>query len=107
MPETDIATVDSQQAVIDLILDERNSQDAKWGDQSGHSDFVWLGILMEEVGEAAKCALHNLFGGKESGRLTTELVQVAAVSVAWIEAIYSRGQNRTNQQLTATDGIEQ
>jgi hypothetical protein len=42
----------------------------------------WLTILLEEVFEAA--------GEEDISRLRTELVQVAAVAVAWIEDIDSR-----------------
>ena len=35
------------------VLDERSRQEEKWGSQH-RSRLGWLGILMEEVGEAAK-----------------------------------------------------
>lgn len=42
--------------VVYEVIDERHRQDAKWGPQ--HHDIpVWLAILMEEVGEAAKAYL--------------------------------------------------
>ena len=46
----------SQESVIQDIISERRRQDAKWGAQN-HSDFVWLAILSEEVGEAAQAIL--------------------------------------------------
>ncbi len=64
------------------IEDERQRQDEKWGVQN-HNDLKWLAILMEEVGEVAKDMLK--YGGDRR-----ELVQVAAVAVAWMEAIDRR-----------------
>lgn len=92
---------------FDAIVDERIRQDAKWGEQN-HPDgtggyirrveadearkacseaaddraVTWRHILAEEVAEA--------FAEEDSGRLVEELVQVAAVAVAWIEAIGRR-----------------
>jgi NTP pyrophosphatase (non-canonical NTP hydrolase) len=67
---------------------ERHAQDAKWGEQN-HDDFIWTAILTEEVGEAAQAALHAKFGGH--GDLREELVQVAAVALAWLECMDRRG----------------
>lgn len=71
------------------VLRERAAQDAKWGEQN-HDDFVWGGILGEEVGEACQAALHDRFGGDHAGTLRDELVQVAAVAVQWIECLDRR-----------------
>ena len=35
------------------VLEARDKQDAKWGQQN-HGNLYWIGILMEEVGELAK-----------------------------------------------------
>ena len=87
---------------------ERLRQDAKWGEQNhpdGTSDhwlaranaetaqtranekafrdeLTWLDILREEVEEAA--------AEVDPAKLRTELIQVAAVAVAWVEAIDRR-----------------
>ena len=66
------------------ILAERDRQDAKWGEQN-HDPFCYLAILVEEVGELAKCALHTRSGGPESTNLRTEAVHVAAVALAIVE----------------------
>jgi hypothetical protein len=90
------------------VFFERQRQDAKWGVQS-HPDgtepspwrlhklavyrdrferhraegrLTWLDVLNEEVAEA--------FAESEPVKLRAELVQVAAVAVAWIEAIDRR-----------------
>jgi NTP pyrophosphatase (non-canonical NTP hydrolase) len=63
---------------------ERTRQNEKWGEQN-HPDLYWLGILVEEVGEVSRAVIE----GDERGR-DKELVEVAAVCVAWIEAIDRR-----------------
>lgn len=76
--------------VLAEIEFERDRQDQQWGDQSHHPDTTWLAILTEELGECAQAVLHDQFGGKAAGTLRDELVQVAAVAVAWIEAVDKR-----------------
>jgi NTP pyrophosphatase (non-canonical NTP hydrolase) len=67
---------------------ERDRQDTKWGDQSGNPPTVWAAVLAEECGEAAQAALHVQFEHRLTvADLRRELVQTAAVAVAWIEAI--------------------
>lgn len=64
---------------IDLIMSERRRQDEKWGEQN-HEAERWGLILLEELGEVAKSRLEN-----DRHNYLTELVQAAAVMVAWIE----------------------
>jgi uncharacterized protein (DUF2235 family) len=105
----------SPTTVLDEITAERASQDAEWGEQN-HPDgtgpwvktpdrfsnmedqaanarfecqeaaregsLTWRHVLAEEVAEA--------FAEKEPAALRAELVQVAAVAVAWVEAIDRR-----------------
>lgn len=93
--------------VLDQIAAERDRQDAKWGEQNHpdgtgqHPEIIdadvarmvcqsaaeggyldWLHILREEVAEA--------FAESDPAKLRAELVQVAAVAVAWIGAIDRR-----------------
>jgi hypothetical protein len=93
--------------VLAEIADERDRQDAKWGEQNhpdgtGHqgdrvmSDYLrtrcqrrfeqgagtWRDILQEEMGEA--------YAESEPANLRSELIQLAAVVVAWVEAIDRR-----------------
>lgn len=72
--------------VLNAVGRERLSQDEKWGEQD-HSKETWLTILMEEVGEAAQATLHWRFGGHHAQGLRQELIQVAAVAVAMVEAL--------------------
>jgi len=73
---------------IAKVLAERARQDEKWG-QRNHGDIAWSVILGEEVGEACRAIL-------EEGDVEREVVQIAAVAVAWLEAIYRR-QLRTRE----------
>ena len=75
-----------------LVLAERQAQDEKWGDQAHHPDSTWLTILMEEVGELSQVVLHARFGGHHGTweNAMEEATQVAAVSLAWLEALIVR-----------------
>ena len=78
----------------ELINQERDRQNAKWGVQN-HDDYRWLAILSEEIGELAEAMLHTEFGGHASGMERTELVHVAAVAVQWLECMERRKANGT------------
>lgn len=78
---------EANEAVLDLIRTERMRQEKRWGEQN-HSDLYWLGILMEEVGEVARAIIEGYGWEKDRDK---ELIQVAAVAVAWMEAIDRRG----------------
>ncbi len=98
-------------SIYDEIRGERALQDAKWGEQN-HPDLhpldhgsryrvkvardkcakavaegrlSWHAILTEEVAEAEE---QSYYGTQE--KMREELVQVAAVVVAWIEALDRR-----------------
>jgi hypothetical protein len=92
--------------VIADVLAEREYQYQQWGEQNhpdgtgrpgdrenadymraickanGPAEDNWRDILAEEIAEA--------FAESEPGRLREELIQCAAVCVAWVEAIDSR-----------------
>lgn len=69
------------------LCEERACQDTKWGEQN-HGPLIWLPILTEEVGEIAKEILERQFReDKSTGHLRAELVQVAAVALAWVECL--------------------
>lgn len=76
---------------VNSVLAERERQDAKWGEQN-HDDYIWLAILMEEVGEASQETLVEKFGAAANGHgnLREEVVHIAAVALAWIECIDRR-----------------
>lgn len=80
-------------AVLEAIMVERWKQDDTWGEQN-HGPFTWLGILMEEVGEASAAALEG-----DGQQFRKELIQAAAVTVAIIESL-GRGDNSDMVSLT-------
>ena len=83
--------MDDTKALRD-VLEERKRQDKKFGQQD-HDPFVYLNVLMEEVGETSQAALQTVFGGDEGGldHLRKEAVEVAAVALAIVECL-DRGQ---------------
>jgi NTP pyrophosphatase (non-canonical NTP hydrolase) len=76
--------MDKTTTILWQVKNERTLQDAKWGEQN-HDDFVWHAILSEEVGEAAEAMLKQ-----QPDNLRNEIFQIAAVCVAWLEAIDRR-----------------
>lgn len=73
----------STKNVLLQILARRKRQDEKWGAGRTHNTSTWMMILMEELGEAAKAFLSEDI---ENARY--ELIDAAAVIVAWIESSY-------------------
>lgn len=67
---------------------ERKCQDEEWGEQN-HDPVYWVGILAEELGEVAKEAIESNLRDT-SYQLRVELVHLAAVAVAAIEALDRR-----------------
>lgn len=72
---------------------ERLRQEDKWGFQH-HGRFEWANILMEEVGEVSKAGNDGDMTG-----LRAEIVQVAAVAVAWLEDIDTAPSQRFYRQF--------
>ena len=73
-------------AVLEDVARERERQNDKWGRIPGHwpsHNGVKLAVLVEEVGEVASA----LYDGHGPNRLREELIQVAAVAVAWAETL--------------------
>jgi len=110
---------DQTTTVLAEIAAERDRQDVKWGQQQhpdgtgnleqgkaaesardwcksafGSGYGTWSDILAEEVAEAN--------AERDPAKLRAELVQVAAVAVAWIEAI-DRRNPATTSSVTAGD----
>ena len=72
--------------ILDEIYGERLRQLNKWGEQN-HGVADWILILAEEFGEASKEANEVRFRSKDPSEYRAELIQVAAVAVAAIEAL--------------------
>lgn len=81
----DESTIPGFNDVVDLIKKERLSQLAKWGDQN-NKDLFWLAILTEELGEVSKAIIE----GEDVNKIKAEIIQVAAVSVAWLEKLINQ-----------------
>ena len=77
---------DAQRNITELIIAERDRQDAVWGHLSPQSDYELLAVLGEEFGEVSR---ELLPGGTPEG-LAAALIQLAAVAVLWREAIELR-----------------
>lgn len=94
---------------LKCVVIERIKQDVKWGVQN-HSDLRWLPILMEEVGEVSE-TINEAYPHKENiyeyeyeaciDSLEYELIQVAAVCLAWVECI------RRRDRIEADNGNKQ
>lgn len=78
----------NQENAIADVLEERERQEAKWGEQN-HDPFTYLAILTEEVGEYAQACLDTRFGGKDAGydKMLTEIIQTTAVALAMLECL--------------------
>ena len=81
--------------VLNEVLEERNRPEKKWGPQN-HDGPLYLTILTEEVGETAQAICDYRYKGTLPARaehIREELIQVAAVAVAMVEA-WDRGHCR-------------
>ena len=79
---------------IEEIRQERTRQILKWGDRRMLSNWTWIAVISEEVGEIAEAML--------KGKLPDihyEIVHVAAVAVAWLEDILEHGDERTDRDF--------
>jgi NTP pyrophosphatase (non-canonical NTP hydrolase) len=75
--------------VFEEIDSERDRQDVKWGGLPGvqrRDDHTYAAVLGEEFGEVCKAWLE-----RDTAALREELIQTAAVAVAWIEELDNGG----------------
>ncbi|EGQ8014064.1 hypothetical protein HFM15_002349 [Vibrio cholerae] len=83
--------------VIEQVIAEMVFQDLKWGESRTLNNHVWDSILSEEVGEVSEgrfsmeCSKFTL--EQQTEKLRAELIQVAAVSIQWIEALDRENQD--------------
>ena len=80
--------------VLEEIGDERLRQDRKWGEQN-HDLALWMVILMEEVGEAAKAVFE-----KSAQEYRGELIQIAAVAASAVESFDRQARREPYDQLS-------
>lgn len=74
--------------ILGEVSRERARQDAKWGGIPGidrNNQDTYAAVLGEEFGECCKAWLE-----RDMPNLREELIQVAAVAVAWVEEIEQR-----------------
>ena len=77
----------SRERVLDYIRVQRERQIAKYGDHRRDAG-TWALILNEETGEVARAAMEcNPSVEQDHQALYEELVQTAAVAVAWAEQV--------------------
>lgn len=72
---------------VNLVLQERDRQDAQFGAGRNIPMPLYLAILTEEVGELAQAVVDDHFGGAAADGLFDEAVQVAAVALAIVEML--------------------
>lgn len=82
--------------ILNEIRAERKFQDEKFGENRNLHPLEWIAILTEETGEAAKEVVEYTYCTYEDESLErlkllrAELVQVAAVAVAFVEYLDRR-----------------
>lgn len=74
--------------IVELVLQERERQDTKWGSDQTHTLPEWTAILGEEFGEFCQEVNRVHFGNKEIGDLVAEAIQTAAVCFALLEDLF-------------------
>jgi NTP pyrophosphatase (non-canonical NTP hydrolase) len=85
--------------VLSQIAAERRWQDQRWGGRPGVdriNEHTYAAVLGEEFGEVCKAWLE-----RDIRHLRHELIQVAAVALAWIEEIDNDGRDRWNSGASA------
>lgn len=92
-----MSTMTTRVNALAEIDNERENQLARWGQQQ-HSAAHWLAIAGEEFGEVAQrvCRadippIGDIDRRRELRELRHELVQLAAVCVAWLEHLDDDG----------------
>ena len=83
-------TVGTRTRIFEAINVERDRQDDKFGFDPpsilpGEDEWRKLAVLAEEFGEVANALLETDFGNDTQAHVEEELIQVAAVAVAWVE----------------------
>lgn len=93
---------DAIRSLLEEVHTERKRQIRKWGVQH-HPHADWSLILSEEMGEAAEEANELHFRGhvvdqetheRRTRNLRKELIEVAAVALAWVEDIDTRSEGK-------------
>lgn len=106
----DPAEINTMHEALQLVNQERNRQDAKWGEQN-HPHQYWTGILGEEFGEYCQAVNETVFDNGAEARkkggydnMMKELTQVAAVAVRAMEALMRQ---RIREQIAERNKIKE
>lgn len=86
---SETAALTNRDVILAHVSEERDRQDAKWGGVPGEDrrdDHTYAAVLGEEFGEVCQAWLQ-----RDTTALREELVQTAAVAVAWIEELDNGG----------------
>lgn len=76
----------SLEVVLHDVAHERHRQDQRFGAERNLHPGLWFAVLSEEVGEVAEHVIGSFVGrGMPLAEVREELVQVAAVAVAFAE----------------------
>ena len=78
---------------FELVRSEMVKQDKKWGSNRKQPDYVWLLILVEEIGEVAEAILNNLFKDGPINDVDMEVTQTTAVGMQWLKTKTQEGGN--------------
>lgn len=88
------------------VLEERRRQTEARGEQN-HSPYKWMMVLSEEMGEIAKVIEYGHEGKLSHAEylreLEYELIQTAAVAVAFVEAIRRNKHTASDPTCTCAD----
>jgi NTP pyrophosphatase (non-canonical NTP hydrolase) len=86
--------------ILDLMIEEElKRQDEKWGADREQPDYVWLLILVEEIGEVAKAILERMFRDGPISDVDMEVLQTTAVGMQWLKDINNDRDKAEEEQL--------
>jgi hypothetical protein len=91
-------------ALLIEVSMERMRQDAKWGGRPGidrRDDHTYAAVLGKEFGETCKAWLE-----RDTVALRVELIQVAAVALAWAEELDNGGALTRGEDGTPTGDVD-
>jgi len=80
----------TQDLIFAAIRAERKAQDDRWGTWHDPGDGILLAVLAEELGEVARELNEPWPFPPDARRLRSELLQVAAVAIQWLETLERR-----------------
>lgn len=86
---TPLICAPTRREILREVSAERDRQDAKWGGVPGEDrrdDHTYAAVLGEEFGETCKAWLE-----RDTDALRSELIQTAAVAIAWVEELDNGG----------------